>query len=45
MNLGGSYDQAQNQAEGYDLLNRPKGRQAGVAQAIGGCIVQIKRTT
>ena len=41
MNLRGSHDQAQIQAEGCDPLNRPKDRQARVSQAIGACIVQI----
>jgi hypothetical protein len=45
MNFRGSHDQAQNQAEGCDPLNRPKDRQARVTQAIGACIVQISRGT
>src|SRR5882724_5258981 len=49
MNLGGSHDQAQNQAqnqaEGCDPLNRPEDRQGPVSQAIGACIIQISRAT
>ena len=39
-----SHDQAQNQAEGYDPLNRPKDWQARVSQTTGACIVQTSRT-
>jgi hypothetical protein len=45
MNFRGSHDQAQNQAEGCDPLNRPKDRQACITQAIGARIVQISRGT
>jgi hypothetical protein len=43
MNLGGSHDQAQNQAESYDSLNRPKDRQGRVSQAHGARIIPISR--
>jgi len=39
MNFRGSHDQAQNQAEGCDPLNRPKDRQARFTQAIGASII------
>ena len=45
MNFRGSHDQAQNQAEGCDPLNRPKEHQARVTQAIGTRIVPISRAT
>src|SRR5882672_8150534 len=45
MNFRGSHDQAQNQAEACEPLNRPKDCQAHVTQAIGACIVQISRGT
>src|SRR5258708_7898204 len=38
MNLGGSHDQTQIQAEGCDPLNRPKDRQ--ISRAIGARVVQ-----
>src|SRR6266550_4000436 len=44
MNLGGSHDQAQNQAESYDSLNRPKDRQGRVSQAHGARIIAMLRT-
>src|SRR5882672_6087535 len=40
MNFRGSHDQAQNQAEGCDPLNRLKDRQARFPQAIGASIVE-----
>ena len=43
MNFRGSHDQAQNQAEGCDPLNRPKDRQARFPQAIGVSIVAMLR--
>jgi hypothetical protein len=45
VNLGGSHDQAQNQAKSCDPFNRPKDCQARVWQAIGACITQIGRET
>jgi hypothetical protein len=39
--LGGSHDQAQNQAKGYDSLNRPKDRRGHVSQAICARITQV----
>src|SRR5258705_12577899 len=45
MNLRGFHDQAQNQAEGCDPLNRPKDRQARSTQTIGACTVQVSRET
>ena len=35
MNFRGSHDQAQNQAEGCDPLNRPKDRQTQISRTIG----------
>jgi hypothetical protein len=41
MNLGGSYDQAQAQAEGCDSFNRPKDQQAWFSRIIeAGSAVQ-----
>ena len=44
-NLRGSHDQAQNQAESCDPLDRPKDCQACVSQAIGTCINRAGRET
>src|SRR6266403_6010116 len=41
MNLRGSHDQAQNQAEGCDPLNRPTDRQARSTQTSGACTGQV----
>jgi hypothetical protein len=45
MNLGGSHDQAQIQAEGCDPLNRPKDPQGRIPSKIGARFAQIDTAT